>query len=118
MKSGRRVGHLATKAVGAALISVLLAALAGGCAKSPETRIVQPADSELSCEQLASELEQLDRAGTDAEGEKGPIRRGLAAAAGWVRNLFKRSDDAGPSEESVDARRSHLMSLQQEKECG
>ena len=88
-----------------------------GCATSPKIQVVQPGDNRMTCEQLVADLEKLDEATAQVEGKKGATGTNVAAALFWLPGLAYTYYDAGQALEAINARRSHLTQLYNDKNC-
>lgn len=96
---------------------IVILTLATGCATSPKIQVVQPGDNKMTCEQLAADLERLDEAAASVQGKKGATGTNVAAALFWLPGLAYTYFDAGQAMEAINARRSHLTQLYNDKDC-
>ena len=93
------------------LVSTVLVILLAGCATSPKIQVVQPGDNNLSCSELAAQLEKLDWAESDVDTKKGVTGTNVASAIFWLPGLAYTYYDAGQAMEAINDRRSHLTSI-------
>ena len=100
------------------LVSTVLVILLAGCATSPKIQVVQPGDNNLSCSELAAQLERLDWAESDVDTKKGVTGTNVASAIFWLPGLAYTYYDAGQAMEAINDRRSHLTSIYNDKGCG
>jgi len=71
----------------------------------------------MSCEQLQEDLKKLDEASASVQGKKGATGTNVAAALFWLPGLAYTYFDAGQALEAINARRSHLTQLYNDKDC-
>ena len=79
--------------------------------------MVQPGDNKMTCEQLSGDLERLDEGADAVQGKKGATGTNVAAALFWLPGLAYTYYDAGQALEAINARRSHLTKLHNDKDC-
>ena len=99
------------------LMPVMASLLIVGCATSPKIQVVQAGDNKMSCEQLKEDLTKLDEASASVQGKKGATGTNVAAALFWLPGLAYTYFDAGQALEAINARRSHLTQLHNDKDC-
>ena len=96
---------------------MVLLMLGSGCATSQKIQVVQPGDNKMTCEQLTTDLERLNEAEDAVQGKKGATGTNVAAALFWLPGLAYTYYDAGQAMEAINARRSHLTELYNDKDC-
>ncbi|MCY4211836.1 MAG: hypothetical protein OXE97_12480 [Gammaproteobacteria bacterium] len=99
------------------LLPVIALLFITGCATSPKIQVVQAGDNKMSCEQLEEDLKKLDEASAAVQGKKGATGTNVAAALFWLPGLAYTYFDAGQALEAINARRSHLTQLYNDKDC-
>jgi outer membrane murein-binding lipoprotein Lpp len=100
--------------IGAILLSMLALE---GCATSVKVQSVQMGDNELSCKELQAEMKKLDDSQAQVESKKGANGTNVAAAIAWLPGLAYTYYDAGQATDAINARRSHLVEIFQNKGC-
>lgn len=95
----------------------LLSVVMAGCATSPKVQVVDVGDEEMSCRQLASEMNKLDKAQADVDDKKGVTGTNVASAIFWLPGLAYTYYDAGQATDKINERRSHLAGLFSHNKC-
>jgi hypothetical protein len=100
-------------------IGTLLASLLAleGCATSEKVQSTQMGDNDLSCKELQAEMKKLDDSQKQVEDKKGANGTNVAAAVFWLPGLAYTYYDAGQATDAINARRSHLVEIFQNKGC-
>ena len=116
----QRVNHTrrpTPKAWPARCVAALFAALISGCASSVAVQRAQPTDDGLSCEQIASAVQEADKFRADAQNHKGVTGTNTAAALFFWPALFLTYSDANSAIQAADARKAHLLEIRTKKGC-
>lgn len=92
--------------------------LMAGCARSVAVERVKMEDTQLTCAQLLSEIQEADRFRKAAEDNKGVTGTNAAAALLFRPALFVTYSDANEAIRAADERKAHLTKLYSEKSCG
>ena len=98
-------------------LTLLVVLFTVGCATSQKVQVVQRGDNKMTCEELAGDLDRLDEASAAVQEKKGATGTNVAAALFWLPGLAYTYYDAGQAMEAINARRSHLTKLHNDKDC-
>lgn len=85
------------------------------CAVSPKTSVVKIGDTQLSQQQILSELERLNETERQINNNKGVTGTNVAAFLFWMPGLAYTYYDASEALKLVEQRRSHLSALYNEQ---
>lgn len=97
------------------LLSISVLTLICGCASSPKMQTVQVGDNMLTKDQITCELSKLDETQQKIESNKGVTGTNVAAFLFWWPGLAYTYIDANDATRLVEARRSHLTALYNQK---
>lgn len=95
-------------------ISVLLI---GGCARSVAVEPAKLGDTQLTCSQLLSEIEEAEQFRKAAEDNKGVTGTNAAAVLLFWPALFVTYSDANEAIRAADERKANLMKLYSDSHC-
>lgn len=93
------------------------AVLLSGCARSVAVERVKMGDSQLSCPQILSEIQEADKFRKAAEDKKGVTGTNTAAVLLFWPALFVTYSDANEAIRAADERKANLTNLYHEKHC-
>lgn len=88
-----------------------------GCATPHVVQSTKPGDSILTCSQLDSEFEDIERFKADAQKEKGATGTNVAAAIFFWPGMLATYSNANDAIAATDARRTHLSKIYEKKKC-
>lgn len=106
---------LAKKFIFAASTGILLLSR---CARSVAVERVKIGDTQLSCAQILSEIQEADKFKKAAEDNKGFTGTNTAAALLFWPGLVATYSDANAAIRAADERKAYLTNLYHEKHCG
>jgi hypothetical protein len=91
--------------------------LISACTSTTKVAAVQPQDKKLSCDQLEAEFVKLDSIVEEADDNKGVNTANVAAVLLFWPAAVGNYMDADKAQDLVDKRRTHLMSIYDDKGC-
>ena len=91
--------------------------IAAGCTSTEKVAVQQPGDTKLTCEQLTEEFAGLDGIMEEASDNKGVNTANVAAAVFFWPAAVGNYMNAADAEKLVEKRRTHLMTIYEEKGC-
>ena len=100
------------------LVLLAMTSLLCACASSVSVQRVQAGDENLSCESLATAMQDADKFRVDAQQKKGVTGTNTAAALLFWPALLVTYSDANAAIQAADTRKQRLAELRVKKGCG
>ncbi len=88
-----------------------------GCATSQKVQVSQIGDTALTCQQIADQFAELDKAQADVDSKKGVTGTNVASALFFLPGLVYTFYDAGEATNKISERRTHLSDIFMQKKC-
>ncbi len=89
----------------------------GACTSTTKVSTVQPTDNKLTCSELEAEFAKLDSVMEEADDNKGVNTANVAAVVLFWPAAVGNYMDADKAQDMVEKRRSHLMTIYNDKGC-
>ena len=100
------------------LLAVTAAAMIlGACSHTEKVAVVQPGDTKLSCAEIQTEFDDMQRVMREAKKNKGASGANIAAAVFFWPAAVGNYVDAKDAEELVQERQRHLTKIADNKGC-
>ena len=87
------------------------------CASPTVVNSVKPADIDLSCAQLANEMDDMDRFMKEADDVKGVTGGNIARAIFFWPSILGSYSNANEAIQAANARKVHISNIMREKKC-
>ena len=98
-------------------MAALSAVAASACTTTEKVNVMQPGDRAMTCTQMRAEFARLDTVMADANSDKGVNGANVAAVLLFWPAAAGNYLNARDAESLVNQRRTHLMSIYNEKRC-
>ena len=91
--------------------------LTAGCVSSQKVDKVQINDNELSCKELAEQIQAAEDYKKKAEENKGVNKTNVAAAIFFIPGLVSTYIDANDAIKAAEDRKQHLLEIYNDRKC-